>query len=339
MLRPSFGEVDAQRARFSLHRSPVQAHAGTRVLRRQTNHRSLFHPVRAHLANHVGNVGAPVAHAHVDRHGCALRGQFRFHQPALLQGDLGQRAAADQRIAVLNLFDDLLRQRPPADHVAQIFGNLLDGLRGSVGQQQHGLFSHWPSPGGTRAPSAPRPAHSPPALSGTMPWPRLKMWPGRPLAARRISLTRSSRTSSGAKSVMGSRLPCTAWPWPTARQPSSSGCRQSRPITSAPVAAISRQQARRLHAKINHRHAHLLHGAHQPLRRLEGIIAIVGQPQRADPAIEDLDHVRARLHLQTAILLQHLDNLVQQQAPRQRCRGTSSAWCGCNCASRRPSIM
>ena len=59
---------------------------------------------------------------------------------------------------------------------------------------------------------------------GTMPWPRLKMWPGRPLAARRISFTRSSRTSRGAKSVMGSRLPCTAWPWPTARQPSSRGC-------------------------------------------------------------------------------------------------------------------
>src|SRR6185312_9474843 len=44
-------------------------------------------------------------------------------------------------------------------------------------------------------------------VSGTMPWPRLKMWPGRPLAWRRISFTRASSTASGAKREMGSRLP------------------------------------------------------------------------------------------------------------------------------------
>jgi hypothetical protein len=56
--------------------------------------------------------------------------------------DFGQRTAADQRVAVLNLFDDLMRQRPAAGHVAQVFGNLLDGLGRTVGEKEDGLFRH-----------------------------------------------------------------------------------------------------------------------------------------------------------------------------------------------------
>ena len=57
---------------------------------------------------------------------------------------------------------------------------------------------------------------------GTMPWPRLKMWPGRPAAAARTSATRASRTFSGAKRVMGSRLPWTATEKSSSRQVRSS---------------------------------------------------------------------------------------------------------------------
>ena len=45
---------------------------------------------------------------------------------------------------------------------------------------------------------------------GTMPWPRLKICPGRPSAWSRMLRTRLRINSGSAKSVMGSRLPCTA---------------------------------------------------------------------------------------------------------------------------------
>ena len=79
----------------------------------------------------------------------ACVGKFCLDGAALLLRDLSQWAVADERVAVLNLFDNHLRKRPPAGHVAQVLGNLLDGLRGAVREQQNGLFSHWISPGGS----------------------------------------------------------------------------------------------------------------------------------------------------------------------------------------------
>ena len=43
---------------------------------------------------------------------------------------------------MLNLIDNVLREGTAADDVAQVFGNLLAGLRGSMGKEQDGLFSH-----------------------------------------------------------------------------------------------------------------------------------------------------------------------------------------------------
>jgi hypothetical protein len=42
---------------------------------------------------------------------------------------------ADERVAALYLFDHVLRERPAADHVPQILGNLLDVLRCAVRQK------------------------------------------------------------------------------------------------------------------------------------------------------------------------------------------------------------
>src|SRR5579884_1474689 len=47
-------------------------------------------------------------------------------------------------------------------------------------------------------------------VPGTMPCPRLKMCPGLPAASCRICRTRLRINSGSAKSVMGSRFPCTA---------------------------------------------------------------------------------------------------------------------------------
>src|SRR5215470_11410634 len=41
------------------------------------------------------------------------------------------------------------------------------------------------------------------------PWPRLKMWPGRPAARCRIARTDGSNVFGGDSSATGSRLPCT----------------------------------------------------------------------------------------------------------------------------------
>ena len=54
----------------------------------------------------------------------------------------------------------------------------------------------------------------------------------------------------------------------------------------------------------------------EALRSLEGVLAIIGQPQRTYPTVEDLNHIRAGRHLKAAILRQHHHDLVQKAAPR-----------------------
>ena len=47
-------------------------------------------------------------------------------------------------------------------------------------------------------------------VCGSTPWPRLKMWPGRPPARASTSRARRRTVSRSASSTTGSRLPCTA---------------------------------------------------------------------------------------------------------------------------------
>ena len=87
----------------------------------------------------VGNVGTPVAHADVDaeRDGRVAASSASTRRPCS-RVMFGERAAADQRVAVLDLLDDVLRHGAAADHVAQVLGNLLHGLGGSVGEEEDG---------------------------------------------------------------------------------------------------------------------------------------------------------------------------------------------------------
>src|SRR5438105_4919688 len=86
-------------------------------------------------------------------------------------------------------------------------------------------------------------AHSRPSASGSVsgrtPWPRLKMWPGRPPARRSTSSVVASTRSHGPRRTAGSRLPCTPRSSPTSAHPRSSGMRQSRPTTSPPALRIA----------------------------------------------------------------------------------------------------
>src|SRR5205809_276128 len=61
------------------------------------------------------------------------------------------------------------------------------------------------------------------------------MWPGRPPARSRMSLTRWRMYGGLARSTAGSRFPCTATSWPTLAQAASRSTRQSSPITSPPA--------------------------------------------------------------------------------------------------------
>jgi hypothetical protein len=111
-------------------------------LRRQAHNRRRLNAIGTHLLDNVGDVGTPISHANVDADRLASAMKFHLDKASLFECDLSERAAANERVAVLDLFDDLLWKRPAADHVAQIFGNLLDGLRGSVGKEEYGLFRH-----------------------------------------------------------------------------------------------------------------------------------------------------------------------------------------------------
>ena len=108
VLRPGSSKVDAQAGRFGFDGAAVEAHAGAGVLRREAEDRCFFYAIGAHLADYIGDIGAPVAHADIDADGLALRGQFGFDEAGLLQCDFSERAAADEGVAVLDLFDDLL---------------------------------------------------------------------------------------------------------------------------------------------------------------------------------------------------------------------------------------
>ena len=110
-----------------------------------------------------------------------------------------------------------------------------------------------PSPPCARGRGAPGASARSGSVPGRTPWPRLKTWPGRPPARASTSSASRSTTSHGAPSAAGSRFPWTARPG-TADQPSSSGTRQSSPMTSPPAAAMSAQQVGRAGAEVDRRH-------------------------------------------------------------------------------------
>ena len=77
------------------------------------------------------------------------------------------------------------------------------------------------------------------------------------------------------------------------------------------------KQASSFNAKVDDRHAHLLDRVNEAQGSVEGVLAIVGEAERTDPTVEDLNDVGAGLHLEAAVLLKDLDDLVEQQAPGQ----------------------
>src|SRR6266566_3395460 len=142
---------------------------------------------------------------------------------------------------MLDLLDYFRRKRASASYSQQEIGNLIDGIRAAVRKQEHTCvlvrIAHFSTAAlaeysCTYAASA---FTFSTGVSGKMPWPKLKMCPGRPAARSRISWAQSFTFFQAENSTTGSRFPCTAPSLPSFDHPSSSGTRQSSPITSAPV--------------------------------------------------------------------------------------------------------
>ena len=128
-------------------------------MRSEAENGRLRDAVPLHSGDHVGDEGMPVAHAYV--HGLAERlGQ----EAALEQRPAGQRGSFRQRrvthadlgIAVLELFDHVLRHGPAAGDQAEVLAHLVELVGGAVREEKDGAagladrFRHGTPPPGQR---------------------------------------------------------------------------------------------------------------------------------------------------------------------------------------------
>src|SRR5205807_7883452 len=204
-----------------------------RVLRRQADPDDAVGGGRHDVGPRLGDERVPVPQA--DEH---PDGPPRLQLRSELPGDLQhRRAPSGGPVPLPDLLHQLRRRGPPPTEIQEIGLDVLQRVRTSECHQKDG-GGHPARPVARCTRSVTKPTASG-GVPGRMPWPRLKMWPGRPSARLTMSSTRRSISCSGAKSTTGSRFPCTALSWPAAAQPSSRATRQSSPTTSQPALAIS----------------------------------------------------------------------------------------------------
>src|SRR5262245_16395494 len=177
----------------------------------------------------LGDSRRPVLHARVDG-----EANLALEPPARRLGDLVEGRAANPPVALGELLDRLVGDRPARADVLEVRPDVREVGRAPVRHEDdrrfHAAVRSWTSPTIL--------FRSAGSVSGRTPWPRLKMCPGRPPAASRIAITPGSTRSKGPSRSAGSRFPCTPRSGPSRAQPSSSRTRQSRPITLPPVSAI-----------------------------------------------------------------------------------------------------
>ncbi len=102
VVGPAIDEIDFDSARgFGKDGAAVESHTGAGVLWRKTNGHRGANAILTHLANNIRDVRPPVAHADIHR-----EFQRLGEQAALLQGELRQRARADETVTVTDLFND-----------------------------------------------------------------------------------------------------------------------------------------------------------------------------------------------------------------------------------------
>ena len=234
----------------------------------------------------LGDARRPVLHAGEDR-----QPELALERGARLLGDRVERVVlldAEAAVALDEVLEVLRRDRPAAADVGVVRGHVRRGARASRTPSARPRRSYARLHGARLHELGEARDARPGSVCGRIPWPRLKMCPLRPRARSSTSSAAASRRSHGASSAAGSRLPCTPRS-PTSSQPSSSGMRQSSPITSPSIWAssvvvpvpkwiVGTSTASRMRA---------LYGATNS--------RVVGRREHADPRVEELDHVGARV--------------------------------------------
>ena len=120
---------------FTVNRLAVEPDTGARILRSQADGDDLLHPIRRNLPNNVGDERLPVPHGHV--YGKA---DFAGENFSLAGSDFVQWRMADARIAVLHFFEHVGRDRAAARDMAQVLGDIVDGVGGAMREEKDGLL-------------------------------------------------------------------------------------------------------------------------------------------------------------------------------------------------------
>ena len=106
-------------------------------------------------------------------------------------------------------------------------------------------------------------------------------------------------------------------PAPTRSHATSSGVRQSTPITSPPARRISAEQLARPHAEVDRRDAEVRQAVEQPAHVREHRSLVRVRTERADPRVEHLQRLRARLDLRAEVRQHDRDERIHQRVPHR----------------------
>ena len=162
---------------------------------------------------------------------------------------------------------------------------------------------------------------------GRMPWPRLKMWPGRPPARSQDVLGGgAARGGSGPSRSVGSRLPWMARSEPMRSQASSSGVRQSAPMTSPPAVAHVLEDVDGADAEVDRGTSGRRDGLEDPAGVGQRELAVVARAERADPGVEHLHGLDACLDLGAEVARRPPRRAARTAGARPRVRRTSGPW-------------
>ena len=224
----------------------------------------------------------------------------------------------ERAVALDEVLEQLGPDRPPAADVGVVGGHVLEPLGRPVRHQDDGatLITRGTP---TRAPRgrARRAGRARPGrCRGSTPWPRLKMWPGRPparvedVARRRLDPLPRPEQHGRVEVALHAAVVADLRPAAVERDP---------PVEADHVAAglgHRAQQRRRAGAEVDRRH---VDRGEDPRRVRRDELLVVRRRERADPRVEELDHVGARrATLRGHVARERVRELLHQRVPDVR---------------------
>ena len=160
-----------------------------------------------------------------------------------------------------------------------------------------------------------------------MPWPRLKMWPGRPARALEDTSVAGEDPSSGPRSSVGSRLPWIARSCadraPRLRRAACASRRRSR---AAGLALLAEDRCR-CRCRSGSTGTPVGSAIEDAARVGQDVLAVVVRVQRADPRVEQLHGLDAGLDLRARGSRRTTRRACSQNRATARVRRTSAPWC------------